>query len=217
MSPLPQRTLLKWILPVALVGGAVGLHFAIDVPRGEIEPRPSKSKGNKARRAKPADGGGFRARRPVRLGELRRQYADTPYEAEPRDDKFARAHEGVLTRAVSVAEAAAFAGAPEVPRVETEVGCRTIRCRVDVCSEFPPELDLVAAAMQSLRIEGRPLFHRVDVEPTTRGALGKEPPDLPCFRLLVSFDRDLPDRSKIEAPDPNADPNADPRDSTGTD
>jgi hypothetical protein len=195
---------------VALVGGAVGLHFAIHVPRGEYELRPPKPKkgGRAARAKKKADGGGFRARRPVRLGELRRQYAKVPYEEEPKDEAFARAHEGVLTRAVSIAQTAAFAGAPELPQLESEVGCRTIRCRVDACTEFPPELDLLAASMQSLRIDGRPLFHGVDVEPTTRGALGKEPADQPCYRMIVSFERDLPDRSKIVAPEPDAETGA---------
>lgn len=205
MTPPPTRVLAKWLLPVVLVSGAVGLHFAIDVPRGEYEPRPKKGeKGAAARARAKADGGGFRARRAVRLGELRRKYEKVPFEKEPKDEDFARAHEGVLTRAVSVAQNAAFEGAPEVPQLEAEVGCRTIRCRVDACSDFPPELDLLAAAMPTLRVDDRPLFHRVDVEPTTRGALGKEPAGQPCYRLIVSFDRDLPDRSKISALDPAA-------------
>jgi hypothetical protein len=189
-----------------LVGGAVGLHFAIHVPRGEYEPRAPKAAPARSAtpaRAKPTDGGGFRARRAVRLRELRRQYRDVAFENEPVDEAFARAHEGVLTRAVSIAQAAAFAGAPEVPQLESEVGCATIRCKVDACSEFPPELDLFASGMQALRLDGEPLFHRVDVEPTTRGDLGKEPAGQPCYRLLVSFGHDLPNRSNIVAPDPD--------------
>jgi hypothetical protein len=133
----------------------------------------------------------------VRLSELRRELEPVAFDDEPIDEDFARAHEGVLSRALALARSAAFEGAPEVPQLDSELSCRTLRCRIDVCSQFPPELDLLAASLQGLRVGEEPLFHRVDIEPTTRGALGKEPGHEPCYRIVVSFERDLPERSAI--------------------
>lgn len=193
--------LLKWILPVAVTGGAIGLHFALHVPRGEYEPRPDKNaKKQQAAKVDPAKNTGFRPRRAVRLGELRRELAHTPYEDEPLDQGFARAHEGIVAKAVAVARKEAFRGAPELPQVDTVVTCKTIRCRIDVCSEFPPELDLLTASMISLEVEGERLFESLDVEHTTRGELGKSPPADPCFRIVVMFKEDLPPREKIAVP-----------------
>lgn len=193
----PRRAWIAWALPVGLAAGAVALHFAINVPRGPYEQRPPR----KSKRAKPKkDGGGFRARPPARLEELRRQYAQVPFDAEPVDEAFARAHEGVVSKAVAVARADAYRGAPEPPNVDTSVVCHTLRCRVDACSRFPPELDLLAASMMSLRLKDAQLFHQVDVEPTTWGALGREPEGQPCFRIVVSFTHDLPPRDEIAVP-----------------
>ena len=208
--------LLKWILPVVLTGGAVGLHFALHVPRGEYEPRPDKkAKKTQAAKVDPAKSVGFRPRRAVRLGELRRELAHTPYDDEPLDEGFARAHEGVVAKAVAVARKEAFRGAPEPPQLDTVVTCKTIRCRVDVCSEFPPELDLLTASMINLEVQGERLFESLDVEHTTRGELGKTPAGEPCFRIVVMFEKDLPPREKIvvpsASPERGAAPPAEPR------
>jgi hypothetical protein len=184
-------------LPVAAATAAIIYHFAMHVPSGEYEPRPPKDAKKPIKKRK---GLGFKPRRAVRLQELRREWQDRPFEDEPIDAKFANSHEGIMTKAVAVARAEAFRGAPELPQLDTNVACRTVRCRVDVCSKFPPELDLLTASMIELDIEGERLFADLHVENTTRGDLGKEPPGEPCFRITVAFSKDLPDREKIIVP-----------------
>lgn len=167
----------------------MAFHLVMDVPRGPREARPEPEPGARASARKKGD---FKPRRPVRLQELRREFEGTPFADEPRHGGFARAHESTLASAIGEARTVAFAGAPEAPDLDTEVECRTIRCRIDVCSVSPAELELFTSALSGLEVEGERLFERLDVETTTRGALGVRPEGDPCHRIVVSFRRDAP-------------------------
>lgn len=182
--PAWQRAV-ELLLPVVLAGGAMGMHWWLNVPAKIVHsPKDQGAKDKKPDKKKEAE----RKPRPTQRNEARtaevldaewEQYGAAPFEQEPTRTAWARRHQMVINRAFEEARRHAFAGAPEDPTVVLASNtCHTVRCRFLLRSSFPHELDLTTTALERMRESGEPLWRSFTVEPV-------EPPEAKDSKSLT--------------------------------
>jgi len=191
-----RRRLLEWLLAPALAIAAIGLQFAIDVPHHamlERDPDPDPETDKPATTTTPpADP----PREPARRREaeyterLREAWVDQPIADEPRDPRFAPAHETLLLAVVRKAEAAA-SPANEPTAAKVEARCHTIRCDLQVCA--PAKLSEGIAERLPQFVIGRvSLWHELrEVQADPARDVG------PCRRWIVDFAVESPDLKRL--------------------
>ncbi len=150
------------LLAPVLVLGAVGVHFALNVPEHKVEMKKKKKPAGKKRSA--------RAKKVERsVDQMDADWARwkvEPYDGEPIKGKWGRRMQSIVNKAVVVARKEAFEGAPEDPRVVvSETQCRTVRCRFVLRSPFEHEPGLVVEALRRQTYDGKPLWRMVETEP----------------------------------------------------
>lgn len=159
----------SWLLAPLLGLAAVGLQYQLDVPKGEMVPRPTKEeearrKREKAKRerekqkAQAARNRGWQARPAARIEILRESWFHQPIEDEPVDKEFRRYHETLVRAAVSIARRQASKADTSPPALRIQPSCHMIRCSVDVCG--PPEfVDAVSEYIPEIYGGSGPLWH----------------------------------------------------------
>ena len=155
----------------ALAGTAFGVHMALNVPKERVIAEPK----DQPKPKKGPERGGRAERLPERSdAELEKEWArwsTEPFEEEPTRGRWSRDALSMMNKAVVVARKAAFAGAPEDPRViVTGTECHTIRCRFVLRSPFEHEIDMLTKALERVTYDGQPMFREVvaeTIEPPT--------------------------------------------------
>ncbi len=192
-------TAAQWLLPVALAGAAVGVHWWLNVPEEIVA-----SKGDQGA-TKPA-------RKPARRAKSNRQYdvrdarqlardykrwAKVDFEGEPVHGKWARAYQSLISRAVVVARQAVFASEPTQARVNVVLAeCRTVRCRFLLRTPNAEELPLVDAALSRLHDKNGKVWRTYESKPAD------PPEDMPAdqkyYEVMVSWTSDEIDSQSFE-------------------
>jgi hypothetical protein len=186
---------------------AVGIHFAINVPRGgaQVSARDqgvAKAGEKKKKPAKkPPRKKGFEARPAGEVEATWLKYENVDFEAEPVKSAWARPHQSLVNQVVTTARGAAFEGAPEEPRVSVgDVACRTIRCRFVLRGPFAHEVQLLSDTLAKLELGGSTIWRHYS---TTKVAPGK--PDQPAsdtyLQVTIAFVADNLDSEDIAVPD----------------
>lgn len=153
------------LLAPILVLGAVGVHFALNVPDEKVV-MPKKDKKPKSKR------GGSRSRARVertaaQMDKAWERWKDERYDSETIKGKWGRRMQSTVNKAVVVARKEAFKGAPEDPRVVVSgTQCRTVRCSFVLRSPYEHEPGLVVEALKRQTYDGEPLWRMVQSTPT---------------------------------------------------
>ena len=141
----------------------------------------------------------FEPRSSVELNRTWSEYSGKSFAGEPVDSPWARKFQAHINKAVVVARAAAFEGAPEPPQVVlTSAECKTIRCRFVLRGPFAHEVDLLADAVERLKLGAGPLWRDVErrtVPPPNQSA----PKDHVYIQFTVAFASDEIDPAEIQA------------------
>jgi hypothetical protein len=182
--------MLEWLLAPALAIAAIGLQFAIDVPHHAMLEReddpPAASPSPPV--DKPLEPP--RPREAAYTERLRAAWVDQPIADEPRDPRFAPAHEAVLRAVVRKAEAAVSpTNEPNAAKVEAR--CHTIRCDLQVCA--PVKLsDGIAERLPKFVIGRATLWHELrEVQADPARDVG------PCRRWIVDFAVESPNPKRL--------------------
>lgn len=166
-TAVPTRGLriARALLAPVLVLGAVGVHFALNVPDEKVV-MPKKDKKAKSKR------GGNRSRARVertaaQMDKAWERWKDERYDSETIKGKWGRRMQSTVNKAVVVARKEAFKGAPEDPRVVVSgTQCRTVRCSFVLRSPYEHEPALVIEALKRQTYDGEPLWRMVQSTPT---------------------------------------------------
>lgn len=198
------------LLPVVLAAGAVGIHFAINVPSTEtierLKVRAEENRVKKREKKKPKPSKTkWTPRSSEELKAERKQYFGTPFDKEPILSDWARKTQTLIGRAVTVARQHAFEGAPEPARVTVgTTRCRTVRCRFVVRSPYRHELDLLVDALHLLQTDGEELFRTIEVKAVPADEHGGTSEDS-ALRVTVMLTADEIDSSTIVIPSEDGD------------
>jgi hypothetical protein len=213
-SNAPQ-TLLGWVLPVVLVGGAVLTHWLLNVPPGPLPPPVQKDEPKK--KEAPATPGGdddddkdkggdepFTApRSDTLLAQVREAYGAAAFKSEPTFEAWSAAHRPLINQVVASARVQTFKGVTPIPSISvTGVECHTIRCRFSLTSTKTEDIQQLIDTLQGLQLDGAGLWHSFKPEPFVEEP-SKRAGAAPRMRtaLEVSFLRDLPKIDKITLAD----------------
>lgn len=164
---VPTRALrvARALLAPVLVLGAVGVHFALNVPDEKVV-MPKKDKKAKSKRA------GRRSRPRIertaaQMDAAWERWKDERYDSETIKGKWGRRMQSTVNKAVVSARKEAFKGAPEDPRVVVSgTQCRTVRCSFVLRSPYEHEPALVVEALKRQTYDGEPLWRMVQSAPT---------------------------------------------------
>jgi hypothetical protein len=193
------------LLAPVLATVAIGVHWALNVPPGSVKASDKDQGAAKADPKKkgraPKKKGGFEARPIGEVEATWERYREVDYDAEPVKSAWARPHQSLVNKAVTLARKTAFEGAPDEPRVSvTGVECRTIRCRFVLRSVFAPEVDILSETLSRLESEGQSIWRGYTterIEPPT--------PDSPTgdtyLRVTVAFREDNMDSASFAVPE----------------
>ena len=165
LRSLRSIRILRALLAPVLVAGAVGVHFAVNVPEEQVVmPKRKDEKPTRPRRAPQAP---IAERSEAQMDTDWERWKSEPYEGEPIRGKWGRRMQTTVNKAVVLARKDAFEGAPEDPRVVVSgTQCRTVRCRFILRSPFEHELVLVVEALKRQIYEDQPLWRLVESEVT---------------------------------------------------
>lgn len=207
VRPLWQRTV-QLLLPAVLAAAAMGVHWVVNVPDKIIESpgdQGAKDKKDKDKKKKEKD-----KRRTAKRDETRtpeqleadwETHGSTPFEDEPTRTAWARRHQVVINRAVVEARRHAFAGAPEEPNVVlSSTTCRTVRCRFQLRSSFPQELDLMTSTLERLHESGEPVWRSFEVERVALEPEAGKGEAKHAVQVTVAFLADETDTNALEIP-----------------
>ncbi len=212
-APLWQRTA-RLLLPAVLAAGAMGLHWAVNVPENIVESPNDQGAKNKVDKAKDKKKKESERRRAAKRDESRtaealdadwETYGTVPFEEEPTRTTWARRHQVVINRAVVEARKHAFKGAPEEAKVVlSSTTCRTVRCRFQLRSAYAHELDLMTSTLERLHEGDEPVWRSftvepLAVEPTPAPAPGTDPKH--AVQVTVAFRTDDTDTNALEIPE----------------
>ena len=164
-SQVRSIRIIRALLAPVLVAGAVGVHFAVNVPEQKVVmPKRKAKKPTRPRRSPQAP---IAERSTAQMDEEWARWKDEPYEGEPIKGKWGRRMQTTVNKAVVLARKDAFEGAPEDPRVVVSgTQCRTVRCRFILRSPYEHEPGLVVEALKRQTYEGEPLWRTIEAEPT---------------------------------------------------
>ncbi len=224
-------TLRTWLLPVALGACAFGLHYALHVPAGPLPPpspaeleekkkaaekkkrdddkkkrdadkKAGKSKPTPAERPGPRDlpyEPFSRPRDGYLLDQLWAYYEPKGFSKEPAFDAWHTAHKPLVSQIVSATRQLVLPDGPAVAVATNE--CHTIRCRFVLNAPTPEALEQMSAAIGELELDGKSLWHSVQLGKVTKEVSKREGAE-PKHRLefTVSFVRDLPPIGSIVLP-----------------
>lgn len=218
-----------WLLPVALGAGAFALHYALHVPAGKLPP-PSpaeaeeakkladKAKRDAERKQKEADRKAgkipaavprsgardlpyesfTRPRAEFLLAQLREYYNPQPFKKEPTFEAWQTAHKGLLGQIVGALRTLVLPAGPAITVASSE--CHTIRCRVTLSSPTPEALATIVATLETLELDGQPLWFSYKPGKVTLEAAKKGVDERHKQEITVIFQRDLPAMDHITAP-----------------
>ena len=157
--------IIRALLAPVLVAGAVGVHFAVNVPEEKVVmPKRKDAKPTRPRRGPQAP---IAERSMAQMDAEWDRWKGEPYEGEPIKGKWGRRMQTTVNKAVVLARKDAFEGAPEDPRVVVSgTQCRTVRCRFILRSPYEHEPALVVEALKRQTYEGEPLWRVVESEVT---------------------------------------------------
>lgn len=167
VAVLPTRGLriARAVLAPVLVLGAVGVHFALNVPDEKVV-MPKKDK-SKSKRTGRRPRGRAPERTPAQMDAAWERWKDERYDSETIKGKWGRRMQSTVNKAVVVARKEAFEGAPEDPRVVVSgTQCRTVRCSFILRSPYEHEPALVVEALKRQTYDGEPLWRMVEAKPT---------------------------------------------------
>jgi len=195
---LPTRGLriARAVLAPVLVLGAVGVHFALNVPDEKVVmPKKDTSKpkrGGRRSKARAAE------RTPEQMDAAWERWKDERYDSETIKGKWGRRMQSTVNKAVVVARKEAFKGAPEDPRVVVSgTQCRTVRCSFILRSPYEHEPALVVEALKRQTYGGEPLWRMVKSTPT--GPPNKHSPKKDHYlRVTIGVSLDMIDTRDIE-------------------
>ena len=221
-------TLRTWLLPVALGACAFGLHYALHVPAGPLPPpspaeleekkkaaekkkrdedKKQRDADKKAGKSKPERPGPrdlsyepfSRPRDRYLLDQLWAYYEPKGFSKEPTFDAWQTAHKPIVSQIITATRQAVLPDGPAISVGTTE--CHTIRCRFILNAPTPEALEQMSAAIGELELDGKSLWHsvqlgRVTAEPSKRE--GAEPKHK--LEFTVGFIRDLPPIGSIVLP-----------------
>lgn len=200
-APRPVwMTAIQWLLPVALSGAAVGVHWWLNVPE---EIAVSKGDQGAKRKAKPkrrrAAGRRYDVRDARVLAREYKRWKRVDFEGEPVHGKWARAYQALISRAVVVARREAFSDAAAQARVNVVLAeCRTVRCRFLLRTPNADELPVVDAALQRLEDNSGKVWRSYESKPVD------PPEDMPAdqtyYEVMVSWTSDEIDSRSFTIP-----------------
>jgi hypothetical protein len=195
----------RLLLAPVLAMGAMGVHWALNVPAHVSV--SAKDQGAKKDPKKKAPRKKTPAVKPRPVGEIEatwKRHKDEAFEDEPVRSTWTRGAQSLVNKTVVVARKSAFEGAPEEPRVSVlDVTCKTIRCRFVLRSPFPHELDLVAGALEQVKIDGESVwlgFETARVDPPRENL----PKDESYLQVTVAFTADDLDDADMKVVDDEA-------------
>lgn len=210
-----RRTLLGWLLPVVLVGGAVLAHWLINVPPGPLPP-PTQQEEPKKKEApatvrgdddddkeKAGDEPFTAPRSDTLLAQVREAYGAAAFKSEPTFEAWSAVHRPLINQVVASARVQTFKGVTPIPSISvTGVECHTIRCRFNLTSAKTEDIQKLIDTLQGLQLDGASLWHTFQPEPFVEEP-SKRAGAAPRMRtsLEVSFLRDLPKIDKITLAD----------------
>lgn len=204
------RRIVQWLVPIALAGGAMGVHWTLNVPE-EIEhsPRDQGAKGKNKASKKKAKRERFTSRDQPRLDREWRRFSRQDFEKEPVRTAWARKYQAVVSKAVVVARRHAFEKAPEEPRViVTATECKTVRCRFILRSPFQHELKILDASLERIVDHNGTIWRTYESRPIP------PPEDSPKsehnLEVTVAFASDMVDSRGFEV-GPEFEPGQGPR------
>ncbi len=181
----------RLLLAPVLAMGAMGMHWWLNVPAHVSV--SAKDQGAKKGPKKKAPRKKANAVKPRPVGEIEatwKRHKDQPFEDEPVRSTWTRGAQSLVNKTVVVARKSAFEGAPEEPRVNVlDVTCKTIRCRFVLRSPFAHELDLVAGALEQVKIDGESIwlgFETERIDPPRENL----PKDETYLQVTVAFTAD---------------------------
>lgn len=214
LAPNAPRSLLGWLLPVVLVGGAVLAHWLLNVPSGPLPPPIQKDEPKKKAPATPSgdddddkDKGGdepFTApRSDTLLAQVREAYAAAAFKSEPTFEAWSLAHRPLINQIVAAARVQAFKGVTPIPSISvTGVECHTVRCRFNLTSGKTEDIQKLIDTLQGLQLDGAGLWHSFKPEPFVEEPSKRAgAPARMRTGVEVSFLRDLPKVDKITLAD----------------
>ena len=176
--------------------GAVGVHFALNVP-DETVVMPKKDK-TKPKRGRKGSKGRVAERTPAQMDASWARWKDERYDSETIKGKWGRRTQSMVSKAVVVARKEAFKGAPEDPRVVVSgTQCRTIRCSFILRSPYEHEPALVVEALKRQTYDGEPLWRMVESEPTDPPN-DHSPKKDHYLRVTIGMSLDVIDTREIE-------------------
>lgn len=226
----PLVFLRTWLLPVALVGGAFGLHWALHVPPGPLPP-PSPAKieaDKKAADKKKKDEEKKKRDEERKSGKVRpkperptvRELAYEPFGRprpphiieqlwayyEPKPFKSEPTFEAWQTAhkplIAQIVSAARNTALPAIAAVNVLTSeCHTIRCRFTLSGPEQAPLEQLAEVIKELEQGDGPLWHSITVTPAVLEPSKREGgPTRHKLDITASFMRDLPALDSIIVP-----------------
>jgi hypothetical protein len=197
-TPSVAGRVVQWLLPIVLAGGAMGVHWTLNVP-DEIQHSPkdqgAKDKGKAAK--KPGKRERFTARDQSRLDREWRRYSQDELASEPVRTAWARKYQAVVSKAVVVARRHAFEKAPEEPRViVTATECHTVRCSFILRSPFEHELQLLDASLERIVDHNGTIWRTYTSRSVPPPA--DSPKDQHNLEVVVAFASDMVDSRGFE-------------------
>jgi hypothetical protein len=196
----------RLLLAPVLAAGAVGVHWALNVP-AHVSISAKDQGAKKGGKAKKPPRKKSTAQKPRPVGEIAaawKRYSVMEFSEEPVRSQWVRGAQSLVNKTVVIARKHAFEGAPEEPRVSVlDVVCKTIRCRFVLRSPFAHEIDLVVAALEDMQIDGESIwlgFSTERVDPPKENL----PKDETYVRVTVAFTADDLDDADMKVTDENA-------------
>jgi hypothetical protein len=208
-SPRPRsrlRRTLQLLLAPLLATAAVGVHWVLNVPPGGVKITEKDQGAGKAdpKKKKPAPKKKKGSFEPRPIGEIEaswERYKVVELDAEPVKSAWARPHQSLVNKAVTLARKTAFDGAPEEPRVTVgDVECRTIRCSFTLRSPFAHEVDMLSETLSRLESEGQSIWRgytATKIDPPTEDS----PKSDTYLRVVVAFREDSMDSTSFAVPE----------------
>ncbi|MBC8072493.1 MAG: hypothetical protein IAG13_29490 [Deltaproteobacteria bacterium] len=200
-----RRTLHLLLAPL-LATAAVGVHWALNVPPGGVKISDKDQGAGKAdpKKKKPAPKKKKGSFEPRPIGEVEAswaRYQEVEFDAEPVKSAWARPHQSLVNKAVTLARKTAFEGAPEEPRVTvSDVECRTVRCRFTLRSPFAHEVDMLSETLSRLESESQSIWRGYTVtkiDPPTEDS----PKSDTYVQVVVAFREDSMDSASFAVPE----------------